>query len=364
MTDIVVVATEDQRYLVVEEANNTITVTSPAPVVVEVKSPGPQGVVGPGVAPGGVAGDLLVKVSGTNYDTAWTDSPTVDKLTFDISAGESLSAEGQMAWNADEETVDIRLNGFVLHTGQHSTYHVKNKTHSTIVKGTPVMFAGTDGNSGKLLIAPWNGTGPSAYFMGICAEALTNGSEGFVVSFGKLRGIQTNGANYGETWVNGDVIYAGTTTGTLTKIPPAAPSPKIIVAAVVSAHASNGTFFIRPTLGSNIKDDEGVTITSLTQGQVLVANSAGTVLENKSLFHDVTLGADGKATVFREKGPAFTYSGGVVTRIDYDSGNYKLFTYSGGVVTRIDYIRGATTIRKDFTYNLDGTLAYITQTEI
>ena len=46
MTDIVVVATEDQRFVVVQQANNTITVSSPPITSVELTSPGPQGASG------------------------------------------------------------------------------------------------------------------------------------------------------------------------------------------------------------------------------------------------------------------------------------------------------------------------------
>ena len=246
MSNTLVVSTEDQRFVVVEEANNSVSISTPADTTVEVRAPGPQGVVGPGVAPGGVTNDLLRKVSSADYDTAWTDSITVDKLTFDINANESLGAEGEIAWNAADETIDIKLNGFTMHTGQHTLYHVQNKTHTTIAKGTPVMFGGTDGNSGKLLIDPWNGTGPSIYFMGILAETLTNGSQGFVIAFGKLRGVQTNGGNYGESWVDGEIIYANSPSGGLTKVPPVAPNPEIVVCAVIRAHPNNGTLFIRP----------------------------------------------------------------------------------------------------------------------
>lgn len=283
-----------------------VTNPAPGPVQVTVTNPtqdirtievSPTLVPGPGVPSGGAAGDLLVKNSATNFDTVWTDSPTVDKLTFDTAAAETLNNQGEMAWNAAEETVDIQLNSFTLHTGAHEVYHTKNSTGSTIAKGKPVMFAGTDGNSGHLLVQPWNGTGPSPYFMGLLAEELDNGEEGFAIQFGKLRGIQTNGANYGETWYDGDVIYAGTTPGSLTKVAPVAPNPRILVCAVVSAHATNGTLFIRPTLGSNIKDDEGVTITSLTSGQLLIANAAGTVFENKSVSGDATLANTGALTL-------------------------------------------------------------------
>lgn len=66
-----------------------------------------------------------------------------------------------------------------------------------------------------------------------------------------------------------------------------------------------------------------------------------------------------------ETGPAFTYSGGRLTLITYDSGNTKTFTYDGsGRLSRIDYVVGATTNRKDFVYNPDGSLASIDETVI
>lgn len=275
-------------------------------------------------ATGGGTGDVVGPASATDEAVARFDSTTgkliqnsvvtitdagdiagVNSIQMDTATPATLASQGQMAWNIDEETLDIQLNGFIMHTGEHLLYHVKNQTLSTIAKGVPVMFAGTDGSSGKLLIEPWNGTGPSTYFMGLTAEELSVDEEGFVIAFGKLRGIQTNGGNYGQTWTNGEIIYAGTTTGSLTDTQPAAPNPHIQVCAVVNAHATNGTLFIRPTFGSNIKDDEGVTLTSLTSGQLLIANSAGTVFENKSLSGDATLTNTGALTVAND---AITYA--------------------------------------------------------
>ena len=66
-----------------------------------------------------------------------------------------------------------------------------------------------------------------------------------------------------------------------------------------------------------------------------------------------------------ETGPAFTYSGGRLSQITYDSGNTKTFTYDGsGRLSRIDYVVGAITNRKDFGYNPDGSLASIDETVI
>jgi hypothetical protein len=297
----VVADSTDDTLTLIAGTNISIT-TNPSADSITINSTGSGDVAGPASATDnalvrfdGTTGKLVQNGVITESDTG--DLAAVNSLAFDTTPTGSLTTQGQAMWNVDEETVDIQLNGFALHVGEHVVYHVKNSTGSPIAKGVPVMFAGTTGNSGKLLIQPWNGTGPSTYFMGLTAESLANGTEGFVIAFGKLRGIQTNGGNYGESWVDGQIVYASTTTGYLTKTQPAAPNPHIQVCAVVHSHASNGTLFIRPTLGSNIKDDEGVTISSLASGQILVANSGGTVFFNKSVSGDATLADTGALTL-------------------------------------------------------------------
>lgn len=279
-----------------------ITVNAQGAVTVDVTTFGGGDVVGPASSTDNAlvrfdltTGKLVQNGVVTESDTG--DLAAINSVAFNTTPTGSLTTQGQAMWNVDEETVDIQLNGFALHVGEHIVFHVKNSTGSPIAKGVPVMFAGTSGNSGKLLVKPWDGIGPSTYFLGLTAESLVNGNEGFVIAFGKLRGIQTNGGNYGESWVDGEIIYASTTTGYLTKTQPAAPNPHIQVCAVVHSHASNGTLFIRPTLGSNIKNDEGVTISSLASGQILVANSAGTLFFNKSVSGDATLASTGALTL-------------------------------------------------------------------
>jgi hypothetical protein len=307
-----IIAVSGQSNVVADSTNDTLTLvagnnvtltTDPTTDSITINATTSGGdVVGPAsstdnalVRFDSTTGKLIQNGQITQSDTG--DLASVNSIAMDTTPTGSLTTAGQMMWSADDETLDIQLNGFAMHTGQHVLYHVRNSTGSTIAKGVPVMFAGTTGNSGKLLIQPWNGTGPSTYFMGLTAESLANGSEGFVIAFGKLNGIQTNGGNYGESWADGEIIYAGTTTGSLTKTQPAAPNPHVQVLAVVHAHTSNGTVFINRTLGSNIKDDEGVTITSLSTGQILVANSAGTVFENKSVSGDATLANTGALTL-------------------------------------------------------------------
>lgn len=75
-------------------------------------------------------------------------------------------------------------------------------------------------------------------------------------------------------------------------------------------------------------------------------------------------GPPGPAGEAGESSPAMTYTSGVLTRVDYASGNYKLFTYTSGQLTQLDYVKGPVTTRKTFNYNPDGSLASVTETTL
>ena len=175
----------------------------------------------------------------------------VSRLVFSDVPGAS-TARG-LSWNNEEQTLDITLGstGVVLQTGQETLYRVRNSSGSTLQNGTVVMAAGTLGNSGRILVAPAiaNGTYEGKYIMGVVTEDITNGADGFVTQFGKVRGVQTNGADVGEAWADGDILYAHPAlAGKMTKIKPSVPNEIVTVAIVLNAHVSNGTLVVRPTI--------------------------------------------------------------------------------------------------------------------
>lgn len=73
--------------------------------------------------------------------------------------------------------------------------------------------------------------------------------------------------------------------------------------------------------------------------------------------------ASSTTPTIKPKSPVFSYTDGLLTRIDYDDASYKLFTYDTGTLTRIDYVKSTGTTRKDFNYT-DGLLTSIVETEI
>jgi hypothetical protein len=201
-------------------------------------------------------------------------------ITLDTTPTNTPTDQGTIFWDADDETVDIVLNGYTMKIGEDLFYPVKNQTGSTIAKGVAVRFNGTLGASGRLLIAPFiaDGSVPSSRFMGVTAEEILNGEDGKVLYFGRVRGINTNAFN------EGDILYASTTVagGYQTAIP-VAPNNIVQVAAVVTKHVNNGTIFVRPTLGSNLNTDEAVKLTSVADKNLLQYQSGTALWENKSL---------------------------------------------------------------------------------
>ena len=192
--------------------------------------------------------DITVAVGKSLVDAikySEADKVLTDVNKLNLSTDTSLAAGvGQMTWNPTERTVDIGLaNNVVLQTGQEMLALVRNGTASTIVDGTVVMLTGSVGNSGRLVVAPYDGTSDASLIIGLATESIAPGSDGFVTSYGKIRGIDTS------MWSDGTVLYVNG--GTLATTPTSSLSMKI--AAVVTSH-TNGTLMVRVNGYSQVKE--------------------------------------------------------------------------------------------------------------
>ena len=267
-------------------------------------------------------------------------TPTYIKFAEDAN---HTALQGELTWNTSEGTLDLGLNEghVILQIGEEVLYRITNQSGATITDGTLVMFDGTTGNSGKLKAKPWDGVSATKTIMGIATENILNGENGYVTHFGKVRAIQTNGANYSETWVDGDILYAGPTGG-LTKTLPSAPKSKTPVAVVVHAHGSNGTLFVRVQHGSNLGEDELVQLASLTNGDILQYNSVTGRFENVDaaiVAGSISDGDKGDITV-SSSGSVWTVDNSAITyaKIQNVSATDKLLgrsTVGAGVVEEI-----------------------------
>lgn len=73
-------------------------------------------------------------------------------------------------------------------------------------------------------------------------------------------------------------------------------------------------------------------------------------------------GGGGSAAPAPLKSPAFTWADGKLASVAYADGSTKAMTYTDGLLTRVDLSRpGQPTVRKDLTYNPDGTVAAVVE---
>lgn len=167
------------------------------------------------------------------------------KVGFDTS-NVTAPTTGQLAWNGEEATLDLGINGATLQIGQEHLIRVRNNSGSSITNGRVVMATGTLGNSGRIVVGPANLTQANAkYVLGVVTESIAKGADGFCTTFGKVRGINTTGSDVGETWLDGDVLYVKDSgNGVLTRVVPTDSQVKLPVAIVIHAHSS-GTLFVR-----------------------------------------------------------------------------------------------------------------------
>jgi hypothetical protein len=244
--------------------------------------------------------------------------------------GPHVSQGLRMQWNDDDGTIDVGLNDNVmLQVGQEILFFAKNTSGGTIANGTPVMFNGTVGASAKLEFteAVADGSSPPEYMMGVTTEEIANNGWGYVTSFGIVRGFNTSGTPYGETWADGDILYFSGT-GQWTKTRPAAPALDLPVAVVLNAATGgSGSIFVRMKTGQRVQDIHDVEAAAPSAGDVLIYDDTQGRWEANGLTAAggvsitpadgaITIGTTGATGSFTAaSGETVTVSNGIITSI-------------------------------------------------
>jgi hypothetical protein len=280
----------------------------------------------------------------------------VNGISFDTTPTSAPAAEGSLSWNSSDGTLDLVMKGgnVVQQIGEEQYYTVRNETGSTIANGTPVMANGVTAGSGRITVTPAiaNGSIDELRFIGLTTESITNGINGYVTSFGYVRGLDTRGTPYGETWAEGDVIYVSpTTAGYLTNVEPTAPNLKIVVAIVITRNQTSGVLLVRPTAYPHITHLSDVNISSPTSGNLLIYDAPQNRWENADLTAStgisVTNGA-GSVTITNtapDQTVVLTAGTGIST-----SGTYPSFTVTNTAPDQVVALTGAGTTTVTGTY--------------
>jgi hypothetical protein len=184
----------------------------------------------------------------------------IDSLFFKTSVSPNNVDTAKMRWDSDLGTVVLGMYDQVPNElGFKNFWLVKNQTGSTITKGSLVYANGTVGASGRITVAKFiaDGTIDAKYLLGITAHDLTDGEDGYVISFGKIRQVNT------DTFAAGAILYPSpTTAGVWTDVEPVAPNIDMPIGFCINSSSNNGTISIRVASGYSLNELHNVAITS------------------------------------------------------------------------------------------------------
>jgi hypothetical protein len=155
---------------------------------------------------------------------------------------------------------------------------VHNFTASDIAKGKPVYIAGTH-SSGKPTIELADNDGFGTYpAIGLVYDAITAGTDGFVIISGLLTGIATS--TLGSA---GDALYLDSTPGDLVTTRPTAATEKVQKVGIITrAHASNGSILIIGAGRTNDINNELVALTGVALNESDLGTFTGTTITDNS----------------------------------------------------------------------------------
>jgi hypothetical protein len=160
-------------------------------------------------------------------------------IAFDTAPVGVPAAPGTLSWNAVDNTLDLIINAVTLQIGQETYIRVKNDTASQLDNGSGAGFAGVVGATGRITAKPYlaDGSEPNTFFAGVFTEDIAVGEEGFISTFGNVRGFDTS------VWPVGTILYASETVAGGYQT-----TPSIVEAAVVvKQDALEGQILVRPT---------------------------------------------------------------------------------------------------------------------
>ena len=275
----------------------------------------------------GTTGKVIQNSTATLDDSGNLDvtSAKADYYDLDTAASAPAYAQGRTFWDAGNGTQSTYLNGDVtLQNGQEIVTLVYNGTGSTITNGSVVAVAGAQGQRPSVVLADADTESTSASTLGIATQDIPNGTEGFVTSFGFIRGIDTS------AFTAGNPIYLSQTAGQFTATRPLAPAHTVFLGWVIKVNASSGEVFVHISNGWELSELHDVRITSPVGGNLLAYDQTNSYWKNIYLTDGTGISVTettGGAITITNTAPDQTVSISGTSPVSV-SGTYPSFTVS------------------------------------
>jgi hypothetical protein len=198
---------------------------------------------------------------------------------YNVPTGGSLNfneGSAALAWDTTDSTATLALNANVSHRiGAQELVRVINRTGTAIAKGKAVYIVGSNGTRVDVALADASAEATAATTLGITAESIADGAEGFVCVTGLLRAVTTTGLTEGQ------IVWLSETAGGLTSTRPTQPAHGVFMGLCVkAAGAGGGILYVSVINGQELDELHDVLITTPAANQILKRNSGNTLWEN------------------------------------------------------------------------------------
>lgn len=184
---------------------------------------------------------------------------------------------GTVYWDDGNGTLNLNLKGGNVNAliGEQEYAYCYNDSGGNLTKGQVVYISGAQGNRIAIKLAQADSDANSAHTIGLVAEPIAGGAEGWVQVSGPMFKLNTLGTTAGDT-----VYLSPTTPGQWTTTKPVAPEHLVIVGFVERVHASVGSIYIKVDNGYELEELHNVRITSVANNDLLQYDSAGPYWKN------------------------------------------------------------------------------------
>ena len=199
-------------------------------------------------------------------------------------ANSPVTSSGTLAVTATGDTTqyiagDGSLVAFPI-TGQAGTLvrEVRNNSGATITKGTVVYINGASGNRPTIAKAIATGDPTSAQTFGLVQDNISNNSNGYIVAFGDLDGLDTSAITEGS-----QLYLSATVLGGYTSVKQYAPNHLVYIGVVTRSHPNQGRIEVRIQNGYEMDELHDVSAQTPSNNDGLFYNSSNGLWENKSI---------------------------------------------------------------------------------
>lgn len=184
---------------------------------------------------------------------------------------------GTVYWDDGNGTLNLNLKGGNVNAllGEQEYAYCFNDSGGALTKGQVVYISGAQGNRIAVKLAQADSDANSAHTIGLVAESIASGVEGWVQVSGPMFKLNTFGTTAGAT-----VYLSPTTPGAWTTIKPVAPQHLVIVGFVERVSATVGSIYIKVDNGYELEELHNVRITSVQPNDLLQYDSGGPYWKN------------------------------------------------------------------------------------